>query len=119
MINQIFIKFHDNDYWFHLKHALKCFANWYFYYTESSEKTSFESVEKYIRASIDNLSYLTQGKFETFYSHNRLNIYFNEEAIRMCEEEMKNGNFGECAYLDVESYLMSDGESLDKYIMNI
>ena len=113
-LKQVFIKCHDNDYWFHYLHALKSVFDWYNFHPRPN--INFENIEKYIRACINNLSLLTNdGKYEEFWAMKRLHIYFNEEAKIQYEEEVEYAN-GECAYMNIFTYLITPNAQIEDFI---
>jgi hypothetical protein len=114
-IKQIFIKCHDNDFWVHYLHALKQVFD-YIDYFPHSDKTSFEKIENFIRKTLDNTYYLvskTENKFPW-----EVKIFFNEDAQKVYEEIKLYGNL-ECAYMDIETYLITPGAKIEQFIFNV
>lgn len=117
-LKQVFIKCGDNDYWFYYLHVLKSLFDYYDYYPQA--RFNPELMEIYIRKQLDNLMSLVEDYDKGFPWHDRLTVYFNEEAVAALEKyRLEYGGNSECAYMDIETYLITPGATIDKFIFNV
>lgn len=118
-LNQVFIKCHDNDFWDYYRGALNVVYYWYGYMHRNNEYFNPDDVTNHIQMYLD-ITYqlcnphITDAKFPY-----KVGVLFNEEAKEAYNKESLEGN-SECAYMDIESFLNSNGtEEINDYIYNV
>ena len=118
-INQIFIRCHDNDFWSYYTHALKSVFEWYNSSFRDWQNTTEENVTSFIEKNLDNLYELCHGGTKDKFPW-KIKVYFNEEAKQALEKyRVEYRGNSECAYMDIETYLITPGATIDQFIFNV
>lgn len=115
-IKQVFIKCHDNDFWDYYKVSL--FSLYYWYKLSYSKLCDVSDIENFIQKTLDNLYELSHKNSDEKKFPYKVKVTINDEAVLAYIKESKWGN-SECAYMDIETYLITPGATIEDFIYNI
>lgn len=117
-IHQVFIKCHDNDFWSYYRGALFSLYYWYAMTHREWHEIDDEAVQEFIEENLDSLYKLSNGQSEDKKFPWKIKVFLNEEAIQEMKKESECGN-SECAYMDIEAFLMTPGATIEQFIYSI